>query len=767
MARRSASTPTRPHLQTTTPTSQAENHSILAPLLSSVLGVALTLSVITISLTVLHYRSSGSGVFGFGGSSWNTCNSKLCLNHFRRLSDSLNRNSTPCEDFYRFACGSWQPRVAVAQTAFRDLLAVAQLDAIRYLGAAHNQNRTLPQGRILVPDPQPIQRNKAERSYRVCLYSQNSEVALLREFLANRSLSWPEHATSPAQPLDVLLDLDINWNLGLWFSIRLVPVPGHSKRMIRIGPGIVSASWKKALDALVLKGVYNARLRKFYDAMRTTNFVPMSDRDLEAHRRDESTITAALSDTTSSGGSELAFPLKQIQKLATPNLASSHWLSLLNRHLKKRHRVGETDRLLVTNVKLLQAVDGLLRSLSVESILQQLAWTLVQLLGWMADSSLPGRPVTAHMAEPRHADCLWASNRAFGLTLLSSYIDTKYPLATRAAADDILMGITQTAVNLFLKTPWIDGESRDAAIDKLRRMNTSLWPADAFLNASETSAILQPFPEPTEEVFRSWLDALIVRRALLRNRNFEAAFYSEDMQSQRALFRYYYYTNELAVSLQALTSPLYVDGGGLAVNIGGLGAHYAATLARAFDPRGVLIDGRGLATGLWWDKSSYQEYERRTTCPAGDDDEGFEGFAGVAAIEIAYASFNATRDIGNRGRSRSRRAFLGLTEDQAFFVSFCQAFCSGDPSERQRLACTAPLKSSRAFAAAFTCPVASAMNPAKRCGFFEGEGQRDTGASAGTKSSMRSPYPEPPHRTLRRAGVASSLPPTPFGMNMF
>ncbi|KAH9376376.1 hypothetical protein HPB48_001763 [Haemaphysalis longicornis] len=207
MSRRCETTPTTPRLETTTTASEPDKRSILAPLLSSVLGVALTLSVITISLTVLHYRS-------YGGSSWNTCNSKLCLNHFRRLRDSLNRTIDPCEDFYRFACGSWQPRVAVAQTAFRDLLAVAQLDAIRYLGAAHNQNQTLPQGKISVPDSQPIQLNKAERSYRVCLYSQSSEVALLREFLANRSLSWPERATSPAQPLDILLDLDINWNLG-------------------------------------------------------------------------------------------------------------------------------------------------------------------------------------------------------------------------------------------------------------------------------------------------------------------------------------------------------------------------------------------------------------------------------------------------------------------------------------------------------------------------------------------------------------------------
>ncbi|XP_077508627.1 endothelin-converting enzyme 1-like [Amblyomma americanum] len=640
------------------------------------------------------------------------------------------------------------------------------MDAIRYLGAAHNMNVTLPKARILAKDPVPSPRNRAERAYRVCLYSQVSDVSLLHQFLANRSLSWPERTTATAQPLDVLLDLDINWNLGLWFSVR-VSGAHHGRRLVRVGPGIVSAAWKKALDTAVLRGVYNARVRRFYDVMRTNNFVPISDKDVEGLRHDEYAVAGALSESASGGQRELAFALKQMHKLATPGLSATQWITLLNRHFKAQHRVTENDRVLATNVKLLQAVDGLLSSLPADRVLHQLSWTLVQLLGWMADPVLPGRPAATRLVESRHADCFWAAHRAFGIAFLSSYINARYPPPVRSAVDGVLTSVTQTAIDLFLRTTWIDAESREVAVDKLRRVNTALWPPDAQMNASETDALLQHFPEPRDDLFRYWLDALAARRALLGRRDLEGAFLSEDVQSQRALFRYHYYANELAVSLQALHSPLFVEGGGRAVNLAGLGAQYAAALARAFDPRGVLLEGRGSASGLWWGRASYHEYEQRTTAcgtavPTNGSGGTLEPFEGVAAIEIAYAAFNTARSMSDRARWWKRRDFLGLSEDQAFFVSFCQAYCAREPSDRQRLSCTLPLKNYRPFAAAFTCPAASPMNPHKRCGFFESDSPHTPTRAA---SSTLQTQPSASHQSSGDDAV--TLAKMPFGKNMF
>ncbi|KAH8035692.1 hypothetical protein HPB51_007936 [Rhipicephalus microplus] len=779
-----------PHFETVSnEEDKRERGGGLGPLASSFLGVVLTLSAIAVGLSVLRYRRNNRDTLDdVGRRSWNTCQSQLCLAHFRRLRDSLNRSTSPCDDFYRFACGAWQPRVSAAQTALRDLLDVAQLDFIRYLETPATSAMTsydqegmaaiLPNGRATaLPNGHPgHQRNRAERAYHFCLQRGGdvaADVVMLREFLANRSLSWPDRATSAPtahEPLDVLLDLELNWNLGLWFTVRISPPLAQAtprskvaRRLLRISRGIVSSGWKKALDATVSRREYKARVRRFYDALRTNNFVAISDKDVEDLRRDESAIANALSDSANGGQIEMAFPLKQIQKLATPHLTTAQWLTLLNWHLRKHSgiRLTDADSVLATNVRLLQAVDNLLGFFSADTLLYQFAWCLVQLLGWMVDPALPGRPVakTQSPAENRRADCFWAAQRAFGLAILSGYVLVNYPASVHSAVDNILMTVTQTAIDLFVKSPWIDRESRAAAVDKLRRVNITLWPPDAYLNESVVDGVLKQFPEPGGAgvtMLRYWLDVLKVRRSLIgmksRQRGTEEdafLFYSEDTQSQQqALFRYHYFPNMLAVSLHGLRSPLFVEGGGRAVNMGALGAQYAAALSRAFDPRGVLVDGRGSTSALWWGKASYQEYERRAVCHAAGADRVDSFFEGLAAVEIAYAAFNATRSIseGNIRRGLLKRrpqTFLGLSEDQAFFVSFCQASCAREPTDRQRMSCTLPLKNFPVFAAAFTCPVASAMNPSKRCRFFEGTRPEHVAVTA---ASLRPLVPTTRHK---------------------
>ncbi|KAG0427483.1 hypothetical protein HPB47_025465 [Ixodes persulcatus] len=627
----------------------------------SCLGVVLTTGLIVTSLVLLRF----SGAIGRhrSASSWDACDSKLCLTHVRRLRESLDEEARPCDNFYTFACGSWRPRLPGALTALRDMLAVDRMDVLRHLqpGSATSAGSKQPG------------LNKAERSYQACLRSRQRDVSSLVDFLRNRGLSWPDRRPARIHPVDVLVDLDVNWNLGLWFTVRLVRRSSKDKRLIRIGEGIVSGAWRKFIRQLAARGHYK--------------------------------------DYTSAGGASL-----------------DEWMEANSCALYNG------DQILVTNVKLLQALDRLCQLSSPEDILRYISWTVVQLLGWMADPTLPGRPQSAAAEDSRSVDCFWAVDRVFGLASWSSYITSRFPPAVRADVDRILSSVVQSTVDMLLRSSWIDNATKEVAVHKVRNIQTFLWPPEEFFNATETADLLKPFPDPSDSVISSWLRASIVRRGLLGRAGFESLLDADS--DLRSLFRYRYYVNELAVSLTAVSSPLYIQGATSALNYGGLGVHYATTLARAFDHKGVLVDALGRGR-LWWSRASYPAYESKSSCRGGDGAESTNtDMDGVTALGIAYDAFNVNRALSSRKISDAK--FLGMSEDQVFFVGFCQAFCASIPTEQQRSSCDTPLKNSGEFARAFNCPLNSPMNPSVKCSFFDDAGERSRPSAS--VATIRTPH---------------------------
>ncbi|KAG0439920.1 hypothetical protein HPB47_016470, partial [Ixodes persulcatus] len=571
--------------------------------------------------------------------------------------------------------------------------------------------------------------NKAERSYQACLRSRQRDVSSLVDFLRNRGLSWPDRRPARIHPVDVLVDLDVNWNLGLWFTVRLVRRSSKDKRLIRIGEGIVSGAWRKFIRQLAARGHYKDYV---FLEIKGGAYV-LSRREIEEMQVYDLSNVANLTLAEGHHG-ELSFQMKQIQQLATPSHPPAMWVKLLNKHFGKTYRFTETDQILVTNVKLLQALDRLCQLSSPEDILRYISWTVVQLLGWMADPTLPGRPQSAAAEDSRSVDCFWAVDRVFGLASWSSYITSRFPPAVRADVDRILSSVVQSTVDMLLRSSWIDNATKEVAVHKVRNIQTFLWPPEEFFNATETADLLKPFPDPSDSVISSWLRASIVRRGLLGRAGFESLLDADS--DLRSLFRYRYYVNELAVSLTAVSSPLYIQGATSALNYGGLGVHYATTLARAFDHKGVLVDALGRGR-LWWSRASYPAYESKSSCRGGDGAESTNtDMDGVTALGIAYDAFNVNRALSSRKISDAK--FLGMSEDQVFFVGFCQAFCASIPTEQQRSSCDTPLKNSGEFARAFNCPLNSPMNPSVKCSFFDDAGERSRPSAS--VATIRTPH---------------------------
>ncbi|KAH9367918.1 hypothetical protein HPB48_008362 [Haemaphysalis longicornis] len=121
-------------------------------------------------------------------------------------------------------------------------------------------------------------------------------------------------------------------------------------------------------------------------------------------------------------------------------------------------------------------------------------------------------------------------------------------------------------------------------------------------------------------------------------------------------------------------------------------------------------------------RASYDQAEAERQ-PAADPKNDSEGFADWTGLQLAYSAFRslpaAERDAVIPG--------LPLDAEKLFFIAHCYKWCGQErkrdphPKERYwstRSRCIVPLRHMPEFAAAFSCPQGSRMNPAAKCTFF-------------------------------------------------
>lgn len=202
-----------------------------------------------------------------------------------------------------------------------------------------------------------------------------------------------------------------------------------------------------------------------------------------------------------------------------------------------------------------------------------------------------------------------------------------------------------------------------------------------------------------------------------------------------------YYTptkNQIVFPAGILQMPFFSLKNPRSLNFGAMGVIMGHELSHAFDDQGREYDANGNMRG-WWQNKTLEEYQKRVKCiedqygnfTVNQDvvngrqtlGENIADNGGLKASYTAYQSWLST----NPRREQELLPGLNLTNNQLFFLSFSQVWCSQSTPQAEHLSLLedahspprwrvlGTLANSEFFSAAFNCPKGSRMNPTEKC----------------------------------------------------
>jgi putative endopeptidase len=329
---------------------------------------------------------------------------------------------------------------------------------------------------------------------------------------------------------------------------------------------------------------------------------------------------------------------------------------------------------------------------------------------------------------PRWKRCVNRVSGAMGEALGQAYVKLKFDGDSKAETLKLINNIREALSTNLKQLDWMDKPTRAAAQSKL-------------------SAIFRKIGYPDQ--WRDYSSLVIDRSSVFENQlrvnHFETHRVLDrlgkpvdrtrwDMSPQTVNAYYNANMNEIVFPAAILQSPFYNVLNPPASNYGGIGMVMGHEMTHGFDDQGRRFDGEGNMKE-WWSPEVAKAFQTRAACLVKQYD-GYtvsggvhlngqltlgENIADLGGIKLSFAAFQKAR-LGENAPIVS-----GFTEDQQFFVSFAQGWCSkGTPAYEQLLAQTNPHSLARYrvngvvvnvpdFQKAFNCPAGAPMAPVDRC----------------------------------------------------
>lgn len=344
-------------------------------------------------------------------------------------------------------------------------------------------------------------------------------------------------------------------------------------------------------------------------------------------------------------------------------------------------------------------------------------------LGFKLEQKLAG----ADEQRARWKRCVAHTDSALGESLGQIYVRDRFAGDSKTAAEQQVKAIISAMGRNIETLPWMDAMTKQRAKDKLASIAHQIgypatWRTYKFKIDPKTfgANVLAARREKQEHELAK------IGKPVDR----EEWFISPP--TVNAL--YYPTHNKIVFPAGILQSPFYKVDHSIAVNLGAMGMVVGHEVTHGFDDQGSQFDGKGNMAN-WWQPETEKQFKQRTHCvidqygsydAAGTKLNGKltvgENVADIGGVKLALAAYRSLR-----ADAPSTDVADGFTEDQQFFLSFAQAWCSKARPEYEAMLATidthspprwrvnGTLSATPDFAKAFRCKAGAKLRPQNAC----------------------------------------------------
>ncbi|XP_051895419.1 membrane metallo-endopeptidase-like 1 [Pristis pectinata] len=721
----------------------------------SVLLLLMTSTVVALAVLYTTQRDKQ-----FSSSTDKVCMTAGCVAAAARLIQNMDSSVSPCEDFYKYACGGWLSKHVIPETSSR----------YNVFDIVTDDLEVILKGVLERPDDRDRDAfKKAKQLYKSCindtLIAGRDSEPLLN--LLDAVGGWPV-ATSdwdvmkePGWSLETILpQLNANYNnrvvvdIFVWTddrdSSRHIlyvdqPTLGMPSRDYYFG----DSNYKKVREAYLQFMISIAKMiREDRNITKNDTFVEeemMKVLELETEMANATATPEERHDITQMYNK---MTIAQLQKKY--DLHGFDWLQFIQGIMSTVDiEVHPEEEIVVYATEYLQKLKHILPKYSKSTLQNYLVWRLV--IDHVSNLSRRFKDARANyrkalygttVEEARWRVCASYINANMKNAVGALYVRETFAGDSKKMVKDLIDKIREVFIETLDDLEWMDPASKQKAQEKamaikeqigypdyiLEEDNPKLDEEYALLNFSESKYfenILENLKAGIQKSLRKLRekvdqDLWMIGAAVVN------AFYSPNL-------------NQIVFPAGILQPPFFSKHQHQALNFGAIGMVIAHEIIHGFDDNGRKFDKNGNMYD-WWSNFSATHFKDQSSCMVHQygnytwDLAGGENVSGISTLSENIAdnggirqAYKAYLNWVKKGGEVVKLPGLNLTHKQLFFLSFAQVWCGSYRPEYARQAIKievhTPLKfrvigslqNFEAFAEAFQCLRGSRMHPVKKC----------------------------------------------------